>query len=128
MTIKSDPSCEWCKNENQTSIHLFLECPQIQPIWDQVSDWLREKLNCLLIIKMELIFLHHIEAGNFTIMINLIILVVTRYIYVCHCIDKHPSFTMAHRQIVDLEPIERCIAKKNDTLFKHNKKWRLSLE
>ena len=128
MTIKTDPACEWCKAQDQTIIHLFWECPCVRPIWDKLGEWLSKKLQCDLVIEKELIFLHDIEAGNLTIIINLIILVVTRYIYVCHCIDKQPQFRQALNKIADIELLERCIAKKNNTLFKHNRKWRQLIE
>ena len=119
---------EWCMEKEQTTVHLFWECPVVQPIWDKISKWLSSKLNCRLEIQKELVFLYDIEAGNFTVIINLIILIVTRHIYVCHFTEKQPSFISAKFKVDDLELLERCIATKNDMLYKHNKKCRKIME
>ena len=90
----------------------------------KLSLWISSCLENHLEIKIELIFVHDIEAGNYTIIINLIILVVTRYIYVCKCLDVQPNYLGALRKISELEYMERCIARKNYQICKHNKKWR----
>ena len=125
MKIKTDPSCEWCDETNQTIVHLFWDCPVVHTLWNKISEWLSSKLNNNLEIKKELVFLYDIEAGNFTTIINLIILRITRYVYVCHCINKLPNFNGAIMKIKELEMVEKCIAEKNNTLYKHNKKWRV---
>ena len=73
---------------------------------------------------MELIFLHDIDAGNYTTIINLIILIATRYIYTSKCVDQRPTFKGVIKKVKDIELIERSINAKHGTLVKHNKKWR----
>ena len=82
IKLKSDPSCEWCSAENQNILHLFWDCHTINKIWYDISKWLTDQLGCLLVIERELVFLHDIEAGNLTTIINLVILIVSRYIYI----------------------------------------------
>ena len=124
MKIKSDQSCNWCECEDQTITHLFWECPISKKIWHEVSQWISTVLNNWLEITIELIFLHDIEAGNFTTIINLIILIVSRYIYTSKCVNLKPTFIGALKKVKDIEFIERSISMKNGTITKHNKKWR----
>ena len=124
MKLKTDSTCQWCGLDNQDILHLFWECTWVRTIWQIIGKWISACLSNHLEIKKELIFLHDIEAGNYTIIINLIILIVTRYIYVCKCIEIRPHYTGALRKISEIEFTERCIARKNNQICKHNKKWR----
>ena len=124
MRIKLDSRCEWCNYDTQDMIHLFWDCKVVNTIWDKLSAWISEKIGCYLKIEKELVFLHDIEAGNFTTIINLLILIASRYIYVCHCTEKVPCFKGCKKLIDEIEHLEMCIAKKNNTVYKHKRKWR----
>ena len=87
---------------------------------DNLSACLDNKLE----IKKELVFLHDIEAGNYTVIINLLILLTSRYIYVCKCLETRPRFQGVLKKISELEYIERKISQKNNRMYNHNKKWR----
>ena len=102
MKIKTDQSCNWCECEDQTIVHLFWECPIIKEIWYELSQWMSNVLKNLLEIKMELIFLHDIEAGNVTTIINLIVLIVSRYIYTSKCVNQRPTFRGAQKKVKDI--------------------------
>ena len=124
MKIKDDKNCSWCKNNEQNILHLFWECITVNTIWSKLSEWLSACLGCNLEIKQELIFLHDIEAGNYTDIINLTILIVTRYIYVCKCVESDPTFRGAMNKVSEIEHLERTISKNNGKIYQHNKKWR----
>ena len=109
MRIKNDASCSWCSCKNQTLLHLFWECIKVKEIWHEVSKWLSNCLENRLEIKKELIFLFDIEAGNYTNIINFIVLIVSRYIYVCKCLDIIPTFKGVLNKISEIENIERSI-------------------
>ena len=111
MTIKTDPSCEWCNHDKQDIVHLFWDCQIVNKIWTSFSLWISEQIGCYLKIEKELVFLHDIEAGNVTVIINLLILIASRYIYVCHRIDKIPCFEGCKKVIDETEHLEMCIAK-----------------
>ena len=124
MKLKSNANCDWCPVEIQNITHLFWECPMVRNIWDGLSLWLSACLENNLEIKKELIFLHDIEAGNYTKIINLTILVATRYIYVCKCIESKPTLRGAMSKISEIEYLERKISQNKGQLYHHNKKWR----
>ena len=124
MKTKEDPTCSWCTNNVQDLIHLFWECTKVNFLWLELSQWVSTCIGCNLEIKKELIFLHDIEAGNYTVIINLIILIATRYIYVCKCLDILPTFKGIIKKISEIEYLERKISIENGKLYSHNKKWR----
>ncbi|MEK6264009.1 MAG: reverse transcriptase family protein [Clostridium sp.] len=124
MKIKNDSTCTWCNDNVQDLIHLFWDCTKINTLWSELSHWLSACIGCYLDIKKELVFLHDIEAGNYTIIINLVILIATRYIYVCKCLDHIPTFRGIINKISEIEFLERKISTDNGKLYSHNKKWR----
>jgi len=125
MGKMTDEICEWCNKEKQDIMHLFWHCEYTQKIWEYLTNWINEHLKCELAIKVELIFLYDIEAGNLTNIINLLILICCRYIYVCKCIGKIPNVYGLINKIKDIENIERITACKDGHLAKHLKKWSL---
>jgi len=55
-----NPGCNWCTISYQDSIHLFWECGQVRPIWDNVNKWNNVQLGCQLEIKKRIvIFIRH---------------------------------------------------------------------
>ena len=119
----NNPGCDWCDNSNQDIIHLFWDCPVIIEIWLETTKLINTTLGCDLKIKRELIYLYDIEAGNLTTIINLIILIVCRSIYVCKCIGTIPSWMYTMSKIEEIERMERIISIKNNKLCLHLKKW-----
>jgi len=128
MKKRLDPYCNWCTSNYQDSIHLFWECKKVKPIWNVITNWINVQLNCELEIKKELLFLYDIEAGNYTTIINLVILIVCRYIYVSKCTDRHPTFTGAIAKVKEVEFIERDMAQRKGKLLNHLKKWSTLIE
>ena len=121
MKLKDNANCAWCPCIKQTILHLFWEFKVVKEIWDTISIWLSGCLNNNIEIKKALIFLYNIEAGNYTRIINLIVLIVSRVLYVCKCLDVTPTFLGVLKKISEIEYIERTISKKNNQLYKHNK-------
>jgi len=39
MNIKESPHCEHCLFQNETLVHMFLECSVVEPFWKDVITW-----------------------------------------------------------------------------------------
>ena len=39
MNIKESPQCEHCLFQNETLVHMFLECSVVEPFWKDVITW-----------------------------------------------------------------------------------------
>ena len=107
---------------------MLWSCESVNQIWTNLGNWISTKINCHLKIEKELIFLHDIEAGNYTNIINLLILIVSRYIYACKCLELKPRFDIALKKIKEFETIERQIARGKGKEVIHYKKWGLIAE
>ena len=40
-----DPKCTFCREELETSLHIFYECKQVKLIWEAFKVWLKKKGN-----------------------------------------------------------------------------------
>jgi len=45
MNIKETPQCEHCLFQNETFVHMFLECSVVEPFWKDVITWWNIKLS-----------------------------------------------------------------------------------
>ena len=105
------------------------DCAIVYDIWKQLEKWLNTMLiEGHLIIEKEMVFLFDIEAGAYTVIINLLLLITHRYIYVCKCLEEKPNFLGLLHKIKSVENIECSIAKDKGSLVYHYKKWRLVIE
>jgi len=124
MNIKNSARCDWCNCNNQDMIHLFWECIDSRNIWYELENWINIELTeGNLKIERELIFLFDIEAGNLTTIINLLILITCRYIYVNKCLDKSLNFMELKHRIKEVQDIEYNVAQRKGKITYHNKKW-----
>jgi len=123
MKKKDSSKCDWCKDTKQDIIHLFWNCTIINDLWHNISEWINNHLDCELIIERELVFMYDIDAGNLTRIINLIVLICCRYIYIKKCLNEIPDTNGAINFILQVEQIERGISISNNKFHLHCKKW-----
>ena len=57
-------------------------------------------------------------------MINTLILIMKRFIYVAKCQETIPNFSQFVALINHTVKVERCIASQNNKSAVHNKKWK----
>ena len=88
MGIKDSDSCTFCNDHRETILHLLVECHMVDQFWKHLINWLN-----LINIKIRLspdniIFgLHHSST-----VLNYILLIAKKYIYVTRCYGKIPLF------------------------------------
>jgi len=124
MKIKDNSGCNWCNNPYQDMKHMFWECVEVKNIWEKLEHWLNRELTYGgLKIEIEMIFLLDIEAGNLTNIINLIVLITLRYIYVNKCLDKKLYFEELLHRIEEIKDIEYKIAQYKGKIAYHKRKW-----
>ena len=91
MKIKDDATCRLCNNQDETLIHVFTQCVKIAPLWDNLSIWIRNKLNILINFTEIDIILGYLHNNNFAYPLNTIILVTKSYIFWCCMNQVNPN-------------------------------------
>ena len=120
---KDAPDCVFCSSVPETYIHLFVECPVVKTIWDQMINFISKKTNQVMNPTVfEKMFGY--ENDKF---ITFLFLLLKYYIYVCKFQSKNPSFEGYKTYVVSMKNVEYAIAKKNNKLPFHFKKWRFKL-
>lgn len=83
--------CTFCKNEDETMIHLFFVCPKVQQLWTDLIVYGQDNgldSECDFSISNRILNCVHVNSRS---VVNLLILVLKQFIYRCKCLDKLPT-------------------------------------
>ena len=122
---KASPNCTFCEETEETILHLFVECPYIQGVWEtaqNIISMLDPQLNRLQKLEKVLGMFKIIDNKKYSI-INHVILQTQYHIHICRSKDMMPSHAGLMSAISDTEYLEKQIALKRGKLQAHEKKW-----
>ena len=116
------PLCTFCQ-EDESLEHLLFHCAITKNFWLSFLSWISEQN-----ISMETLTLIHILFGVFNdnedfAILNHLILIAKYFIYICKLNKTKPTLRVFIEKIKLVYHIEKKIAKRNDQLQKHYKKW-----
>lgn len=117
------PYCTFCGKNNETTIHLFFECELVQKrIWKPLCKWINHFHSISINISVEIVICNNFK-GRLSKLINTYILIAKFYLYRAKTQNANVSFTNFVTDLVRHKNIEKCIALKNDKLYKFARKW-----
>ena len=123
--IVDSPLCSLCKTENESILHLFCECAVTSNLLEQFKLWVSD---IFLFGKIDIdpqtiiIGAWNLKTPDF-ILINHMILLFKRYIYLRRQDKDGPNITGLKSFIKNIETVERRIASDKEKLSFHYKKW-----
>ena len=121
--------CSFCKNSQESLVHLFVECDHVQAIWKQFCTLTEEKYRIKIteITSTRIIF-NRLEAKNSKNhrLANFLCLIIKQYIYRQRCQKKQLRFIEIEGIIRHMEAMEKYIATKNYKIETHNRKWMIN--
>ena len=123
MKIKDDAICRLCNNQDETLIHVFTQCLKISPLWDNLSIWIRNKLNILINFTETDIILGYLHNNNFAFPLNTIILVTKSYIFWCCRNQVNPNSLELQKRICQCYIEQKQINDLKFTNEKFSKTW-----
>ena len=126
--IKKSPKCYFCEIENETILHILVDCPQVKAIWLEVEN-ICKQLNSCDDIKIDTwnILYNCINPNPFHVF-NLICLITKQYIYATKCLGKRLNAYELKSKIVRIKSYELFKAKQTKKVIKHCKKWFIQYE
>ena len=84
MKIEASPECNKCSDSNQTLTHLFTQCTLYRDLWQKI----------IFILNLASIPKGYLNADNFSIPINTILMVTKHYIFVTSLnVTARPKYT-----------------------------------
>ena len=117
------PLCDFCEKELETIEHLFFHCTKVSTFWDELKVVLNS-LDIAIRFDIKNVLFGILDADNISILVNYILLESKYFIYRC----KLNKGSLCVRLLVDkfrkTFQTERFIAKKNNKIHFHNKKWK----
>ena len=123
FNIVDSPLCSLCRAYNESIKHLFCTCTVTQRLWDQLRSWLYKVISFpILELKTVILGLPSETTSNY-ILINHIILLFKRIVFVKRKERKHIGFNRLKAFIKNVENTENQIASHKQKADIHYKKW-----
>ena len=120
--------CSFCKEEEETVLHLFIRCRLVKELWLKVLEYMDRYFHVegvsAVVLSEKAIITNTIWKERSHIM-NFICLIVKFFIYRQRCCKQNIHFGALEGLILEIERTEKYIATKNGKLAYHNKKWRV---
>ena len=117
------PLCDLCEKELETIEHIFFHCTKVSTFWDELKVVLNS-LDITIRFDIKNVLFGILDTDNISILVNYILLESKYFIYRC----KLNKGSLCVRLLVDkfrkMFQTERFIAKKNNKIHFHNKKWK----
>ena len=119
VKIKDSSACSFCKSEEESLQHLFIECKYVKPIWNDLQIFMNESFR-----DDEKLFgkYEHIDDNAYDLDSHITI-ITKQSIHDSRIRHSLPSFNEVKNKIIEIENIERQIALRNFKLASHQSKW-----
>ena len=114
--------CTQCKLYPKTVPHLFCDCTVKKNLWVALEKWISGTGIQSVKFTKEDILLNNYKGTNKNL-INLLILLMKRYIYIMKCKDVKTNFISYVAHVHNTYKVEEYDARRNNTIKKHYCKW-----
>ena len=125
LNAVESPQCSLCKQFRESVLHLFCTCSVTRSLWVQFCLW-ASSANILLTSYLDpqycILGMYRQELQD-QVIVNHLILLFKRYIYLKKGDKNAPNLTGLKAYINCIEKLERNTASKNKKLEYHYKKW-----
>ena len=113
--------CVFCKEEEETLIHLFCSCIYSINFWTSLVYWVKDKIDISLYLDNKVILFGN--ANNSLKCLNLILLLSRFHIYKMKMNEKLPSFSLFKKDIRKYYILEKYMSVVNGEVQKFRSKW-----
>lgn len=117
--IVDSPLCTFCKTSNESMEHFFVECVKSKDLYFKINQWLSSAN-----VKLpELSFKNVLIGSSEDTMEGFLFLLYKYVLYNCKQKQLPPVIKYYQINLIDYEKIEYIIAKNNNKLYTHLKKY-----
>ena len=126
INISTDSNCRLCNAGEESISHLFCNCFKVQPLWENLTIWIYNKLGYQINIDTQTIIFGHYHRGNSYIPLNTILLVTKSYIFWCARLKKDPDIFQVQKWVEKTYNEQYALACTNlrqDIFYKKWNQW-----
>ena len=120
--IKSCNECSFCHTHAETIDHLLVDCRHTKSLWQSFADWLLPELDIFFLLTTEIILFGLIINHEKNEIINKLLLLTKRFIYVQRCYVKPLDILQLLSFLNQKMKIELSVFDKV-LLDRHTKSW-----
>ena len=115
----NSPLCTFCNKEEETLDHLFIDCPSILPLWNELELILSYTFS-----RQEKIFgcYDNLNNNHFDI-ISHCSLLLKYYVHICRLNKNTPNTKVLVKRIQYASDLELSIATRKNKTDRHHQKW-----
>ena len=89
--ILDNPMCGYCNSSEETIKHLFCECAPITSFWNDLRNYVQQKLNLRLNLKPVNIILGQLKTDSNYTFCNILYIITKKYIFLCSKTNKNSN-------------------------------------
>ena len=120
--ILDNPTCGYCNLSEETIKHLFCECPPIMSFWNDLRNYVQQKLNLGLNLKPVNIILGQFKTdSNYTFFF--LYLITKKYIFLCSKTSKNPNLLGLLKKVEFVYMDQKLAATLNSTAVQFERDW-----
>ena len=120
------PLCDFCEKELETIEHLFFHCTKVSMFWNDLKSVL-DSFNITIRFDIMNVLFGILDTDDISILVNYIILESKYFIYRCKLNKGCLCVSLLVDKFKKTFQTERFIAKRNNKIHFHDKKWKLLL-
>jgi len=123
VKISNSSKCRLCGMEDETIIHLFVECSCSVTLWQSLKIWISNCLNLNFDFTPQQIILGYLfQDANF-LPINTILIMTKYYIFTCAQMSHFPDIFLLQKKIKKVYIEEKLLSYTQDKYETFIKKW-----
>ena len=119
--LASTAACSFCGDMDEYLEHIITSC-HYSKFWAEVIKWFDKQGIAITHLSDKDIMLGIVRCDN-ELFVNHVILVAKQYLYYCRQKSLTPSIRVLDFKIKMIYQLETIIAKSNNKISAHNKKW-----
>ena len=123
LKISRTSICVLCNQHDEDIDHLLYKCKEVKQLWNNVQQWIKNKLAINLEFTTLMKTLGYLETDNNFWPINLILMSTRKYIFWCSKNAKKPNMFYLQKEIKKIYYEQRILSILNCKPETFNKRW-----
>ena len=123
LKITDTAQCSFCNSADETYMHLFAKCVNTENLWTALQSWLGSTCQLPNLDPQNALLGFPMSKSDLPLLTNHILLIFKRSLYEARGRNIKPNIHFIKASIMQTERIEFFIAKQNNKLDLHYKKW-----